>query len=96
MELQEFLVWLSGVGAVFAVSWIFEFFQFAWFENLESKKKQLVFLVISVVVGVGAKLVLDYAPENIIAFVADYFPVVFAIFSYLFLGDGFHTSTKTD
>lgn len=96
MELMEFLVWLSGVGSVVAISWIFEYFQFAWFEGLEPKKKQLVFLVISAIVGIGAKLILEFVPTETIATLAEYFSVLFAIFAYLFLGDTFHAKTKTD
>jgi uncharacterized membrane protein len=96
MELREALVWLSGVGAVIATSWIFEYFQFSWFENLESKKKQMVFLIISIIVGVGAKLILKFVSPSTIDMLTEYFVVVFAIFSYLFLGDGFHKQTKIE
>ena len=96
MSLNEVLVWLSGVGAVLAVSWIFEYFQFSWFEQLESKNKQLVFLIVSAIVGVGAKLTLEFVPTETISMLAEYFGIVFAIFSYLFLSDQFHKETRIE
>lgn len=94
MELREFLVWFSGVGSVLAVSWLIEFF--GLFESMKPKTKQMVFVVICVVVGVGAKLVLDFVPMETIELVAPYFAIVAAIFSYIFLGTEFHDKTKTE
>lgn len=94
MDFKEVLVWLSGVGAVLAVSWTFDYFKFAWFENLQPKNKQLVFLGISAFIGVGAKLILNFVSPEIIEIISEYFVVVFAIFAYMFLGDQFHERTS--
>jgi drug/metabolite transporter (DMT)-like permease len=90
--LTEFLIYLAGIGAVFGASWFIEYFEL--FKTLESKQKQLAFFGVCVFVGIGAQLVLQFVPSNVIEIMTPYFAILGSIFSYLFLGDVFHKSTK--
>jgi hypothetical protein len=94
MSLNEFLVWLAGIGSVLAISWLFEYFKL--FQNLEPQKKQLVFFVVCSIVAVGAQYVNANLSAKVIEQIAPYFKVIFAVFGYLFLGDKFHETTKLD
>jgi hypothetical protein len=92
MTLSDFLVWLGGVGVVGVISWIFE--DWAWFQALVGKTKQLVFFVACAVVAVGAHLIVTYVSPAILASVAPYFAILAALFSYVFLGTDFHNKTR--
>lgn len=92
MTLNDFLVYLGGVGAVAAISWLFEYF--GWFQNTEPKKKQLIFFGSCVVVALGAYCIKTYVPAEVLAQIAPFFQIVAVIFSYLFLGEFFHEKTK--
>jgi hypothetical protein len=94
MNLNDFLVLLGGVGAVAAISWIFEYFQL--FQNTDPKAKQLIFFVACIIVGVGAQLIVQFVPAAMLATIAPYFATIATIFSYLFLGTKFHQATKVD
>jgi len=92
MALQDFLVYLSGAGVIAAVSWLFEYF--GLFQNLEAKKKQLIFFGVCVAGALGAYSVATYVPAEVLNQVAPFFGIVAGIFSYLFIGNGFHAVTK--
>jgi drug/metabolite transporter (DMT)-like permease len=94
MTLSDFLVLLSGVGVIAAVSWVIEYF--GWFQSLEAKKKQLFFFVICVVVALAAYCIKTFVPVDVLEQIAPFFELVAAIFAYLFLGEKFHASTKVD
>ena len=92
MSLSDFLVYLGGVGAIAAISWLFEYF--GWFQNAEPQKKQLIFFVACVVVAIGAQLAIAFVPPQVLESAAPYFSTVAVIFAYLFLGEQFHQTTK--
>lgn len=92
MTLQEFLVWLSGVGAVALVSWLFE--RFKWFQNADPQKKQMIFFGVCAAVAVSAQCVNLYVPVEVLNQIAPYFATIASIFIYLFLGEQFHAATK--
>ena len=94
MSLSEFLVYLSGVGVITVISFLFE--DWAWFQSLVGKTKQIVFFVACVVVAIGAQLTVVYVPADILASIAPYFATVAAIFTYVFLGSEIHDKTKLE
>jgi len=94
MTLNDFLVLLGGVGVVAAVSWVFEYF--AWFQNTEPKKKQLIFFGTCVLIALAAYCIQAFVPAEMLKAIAPFFEIIAVIFSYLFLGEKFHTSTKVD
>jgi hypothetical protein len=92
MEINDFLVYLSGVGVIVAVSWLWEFF--GWFPNAEPKSKKLILFGISVAVALSAYAVKTYVPVDVINQIAPFFGIVALIFVNLFAGEGFHQVTK--
>lgn len=92
MELTDFLAWLMGGGALIAASWIFE--RVEWFQNLESKTKELALLITSSVFAIGAFAIQSFVPAEIILQAAPYFVILSGIFSYVFLGKAFHKVDK--
>jgi len=92
MLLKDFLTFVAGVGVVAAVSWVWEYF--GWGADMEPKKKQMLMFLVCVVVALGAYSVNVFVPANILEQVAPFFAVVATVFSYFFLGAGFHSVTK--
>lgn len=92
MSLNDFLIYLAGVGAIAAISWLWEYF--GWFADMEAKNKKLVLFGFSAVVALGAYAVQVYVPSAILDQIAPFFLIVSSIFVYLFVGDGFHKVTK--
>jgi hypothetical protein len=92
MELVEFLTYLSGVGVVAALSFVFE--RVDWFQMLDPKYKEYVFFGACVVVALGAKAILVYVPADALEQFAPWFASVASIFSYLFIGKAFHKVDK--
>lgn len=94
MELSEFLVYLSGVGVIAVVSFLFE--DWAWYQSLIGKTKQLVFFGACVVVALGAQAINTFVSPVILEQIAPWFATVAVIFAYVFLGSGFHQTTKLE
>jgi predicted tellurium resistance membrane protein TerC len=92
MTLRDFLVLLSGVGVVAAISWIVEYFQL--FATAAPKTKQLIFFAICIVVGVGSQLIINFVSPAVIDSLSPYFGTIAIIFANLFLIDKFHQTTK--
>lgn len=92
MTINDFLVYLTGVGVVAVISWLFE--DWKWYQALVGKTKQLVFFLACVLVAVGAQLVIVFVPQAILSQIAPYFAIVAAIFANVFFGSGFHKTTK--
>lgn len=88
MDLMNGLVWLMGGGCIMAASWLLE--RFGWYQALASKIKELVFFLVSLVLGIGAYLVTVYVPATSIEAMTPYFAIIAMVFSYVFLGKGFH------
>ena len=94
MVLNDFLVYLGGVGAVVAISWLFEYF--GWFQKTAAKQKQLIFFGVCSISALGAYSVKTYVPAEVIDQITPFFQIVAVIFSYVFLSDKFHAATKLD
>jgi hypothetical protein len=94
MELVEFLTYLSGVGVVAALSFVFE--RMVWFQALDAKYKEYVFFGACAVVALLAKAALVYVPVEILTEIGSWFSVVSTLFVYLFLGKQFHKVDKQE
>jgi uncharacterized membrane protein len=93
MDISQFLVYLAGVGAVFVISWLFEGWQ--GYQTLANPRtKQLIFFAACAVVAIGAQLVIVFVPPAVLTVIAPYFAIVAALFANIFLGTGFHNTTK--
>lgn len=78
MELLEFLVWVStGGGAMAIVSWVAE--RSVRFQELSPNLKLTLMIVLSIVFGLGAKLLIDFVPTEYFSVLADYFKIVYGI-----------------
>jgi hypothetical protein len=92
MGIKDFIAWLAGGGFIMAASFILE--RIAWYQALTADKKEWVFLGSAAVIGCGAVALATYVPAAVLTALAPYFGVVFAVFSYVFLGKAFHNTTK--
>jgi hypothetical protein len=54
----------------------------------------LIFFAACAVTAIGAQLVIVFVPSSILAVLAPYFAIVAALFANIFLGTGFHNTTK--
>ncbi len=92
MTINDFLVYLTGLGVVAVISWLFEGWN--WYQNLIGRTKQVVFYLACVAVAIGAQLVIAFVPGAIIAMLSPYFAIAAGLFVYVFVGTGFHSTTK--
>jgi len=92
MDINNALVYLSGVGVIVAISWLWDYFN--WFPNAEPKNKKLILFGISVVVALSAYAIKTYVPVEIINQAGPFFGIIALIFANLFIGEGFHQVTK--
>jgi hypothetical protein len=83
MEINDFLVWLTGGGFIIATSWVLG--QFDWYNMLAEKTRQLVFFAISAVIGGGSYAVVTYVPQETLLSIAPYFLIVSTVFTYIFI-----------
>ena len=88
MDINQFLVYLMGGGAVIAFSWIAE--QVKSFQSLESGTKRLIQFGGSTVIGLGAWAVATYVPPEVLAALATPFKIVASIFVLVFLNQVSH------
>ena len=66
-DVNEVLKWLVGGGSVAVVSWSVSWFLegMVWWENISSKLRGLLILLVSALLGVGATYVLSLPPETL-------------------------------
>ena len=92
LTLSNVLVYLSGVGVVAVVSWLFE--EWAWYQSLIGRTKQLVFFGACLVIAFAAMAVNTYVDPAVLEQIAPWFATAAAIFVNVFLGTSFHKQTK--
>ncbi len=92
MSINEFLVYLTGVGVVAVISWLFE--GWGWFQGLQGRVKQVVFFLACAIVAIAAQLVIFFVPSAVLEAIAPYFTIIAGLFAYVFLGSGYHKATK--
>lgn len=83
-QLEQVLLWLTGIGAPMVVGYIFSWVVENWkkWSTLPKEVKFTVPLVISVLISVGAKYLLDF--PDIVEEISPYFTMIMtAILTYL-------------
>lgn len=88
MNIYDLLVWLSGAGAVIAVSWVCE--RSTKFQALAPSVKSYVQYGASVLVACGALAIQQFVPPQYIEAIAPYVGVGIAIFGMVFLNQAAH------
>lgn len=94
MSLSDFLVYLTGVGVIAVVSWLFE--DWKWYQSLQGKPKQLLFFGACAVVAIGAQCVITFVNPAVLQQIAPWFATLSVLFAYIFLGTEFHAKTKLE
>jgi hypothetical protein len=94
MELNQFLIYLGGAGAIAVISWLFE--DWPWFQSLVGKTKQIVFFLACVAIALGSQAIVTFVAPAMLALIAPWFATVSAIFAYVFFGSEIHNKTKLD
>lgn len=91
--MNEFFSWilLSG-GSISVVSFLVE--RVEKFQMLLPEQKEYVFFGLSAVVAVGAYLVMNFVPVEILALVDPYFKIVAGLFSTIIVSKMFHSADK--
>jgi len=92
MSLMDLLVWLTGAGSLMAISWAAEYFN--WFVGMEPKQKKLVFFGIAAGITIASMLAINFVPEEVIKMLSPYLTSLIALFTMVFISDGFHAVTK--
>lgn len=94
MDFAMFMQYLiSGGGSILAASFLLE--RFSGYKNLESSElKDWIFFGVSSVIGVGAYLLVTFAPEFMVI-AEPYFVILAGIFGFVFLGKRFHAEDKS-
>jgi hypothetical protein len=92
MNLNDFLVWLTGGGAIIAISWLFE--RWAWFQAQTANLKQMLVFGSSAALSIGAWAVVTYVPADVLSQIAPVFAILAATFVSVFLGQMFHAIVK--
>lgn len=94
MEINEFLVWLTGAGGVVVASWVLE--RVSWFQNLKPDNKQLAFYAVCLFFGMGAFAIQTYVSAATLEQLAPVFKILSTTFGAVFLGTQFHKNNKID
>jgi hypothetical protein len=83
MDINNFLVWLTGGGFIIAAAWVLG--KIPGYAALAENVKQWIFFAVAVVFGSGAYAVTQYVPVTTIAAFAPYFAIVAVAFGAIFL-----------
>ena len=94
MDLNDFLVWLSGAGGIIAVSYFAE--KSSWFQAKSSEAKQWLIFGASAVLAIGAYSVVTYVSPALLSQLAPFFTILSTLFASIFVGQAFHASSKTE
>ena len=92
MGIKEFIIWLGGGGFIMATSFILE--RIPWYQKLSAQIRDWVFFGAAGVIGCAAVAIATYVPVDVLNGLAPFFGVIFAVFSYVFLGKVFHRNDK--
>jgi hypothetical protein len=83
MDINNFLVWLTGGGFIIAAAWLLG--KIPGYATLAENIKQWIFFAVSAILGGGAYAVTQYVPTATIAAIAPYFAIVAIAFGAIFL-----------
>jgi hypothetical protein len=87
--MSEFLLWLVSGGCVIAASWALE--QLDWFQNLTPQQKRYLQFGLSAFLGLGALLVSNFVPQEVLQALEPYFQVLASVFGMIFLNQAAHS-----
>jgi hypothetical protein len=87
MTISDFLVWLTGGGALVAASWVLGLF--AGYTTLSDKVKQIIFFGLTVVFGGAAFAITQYVPASSLDAIAPYFGIVAFAFISIFVNKSY-------
>jgi hypothetical protein len=87
MDINNFLVWLTGGGFIIAAAWILG--KIPGYLALSETVRQWIFFAVSVIFGSGAYAVTQYVPVATLAAIAPYFAIVAIAFGAIFLNKAY-------
>jgi len=96
MQVEETLQWLLSGGTVLVVKWFASWYleDLAWWnEKLSSKNREILILMLSLILGVGAT-VLVYLPPETFAQIRPFMAIVLFTVSTWLTGQVAHRSDK--
>jgi len=93
MELKEFFVWLSGLGATLVFSYIAE--RWAWFQAQTIDAKKLYSVLGASVIAVLAFVTYTYVPADVWIALAPYWKILVGVFGTIYGMQVFHKYDKT-
>jgi hypothetical protein len=88
MDINNFLVWLTGGGFIIAAAWILG--KIPGYLALSETVRQWIFFAVSAVLGSGAYAVTQYVPVTTLAEIAPYFAIVAIAFGAIFLNKAYN------
>jgi len=89
MTLEETLIWLvSGGGAASIASWILE--RIPWYQQQSSETRRWIFVIVSLVLAVGAYAVIQFVPQETIDIIAPWFAVIAGVAVPILAGQAAH------
>jgi hypothetical protein len=87
MDINNFLVWLTGGGFIIAAAWILG--KIPGYVALSETVKQWIFFAVSALLGGGAYAVTQYVAVATLAAIAPYFAIVAIAFGAIFLNKAY-------
>ncbi len=92
-SLSSFLLWIAtGGGAAGIVSWLCE--RWGWYKAQAPERKSWMMLLMTAGAAIGAKLLVDFLPPNIIEAAAPYVAILVSIVGAWATSQGFHKIEK--
>ena len=92
-NLPSFLLWIAtGGGAAAIVSWLCE--RWGWYQAQAPERKSWLMLLMTAGGAIGAKLLIDYLPPNIIDAAAPYVAIIVSIVGAWATSQGVHKLQK--
>jgi hypothetical protein len=87
MNINDFLVWLTGGGFIIAAAWILG--KIPGYVTLADSIKQWIFFAVAIVFGCGAYAVTQYVAAVTLASFAPYFAIIAIAFGAIFLNKAY-------
>ena len=87
MDINNFLVWLTGGGFIIAAAWLLG--KIPGYVALVDNIKQLIFFAVAIIFGCGAYAITQYVPAATLAAFAPYFAIVAIAFGAIFLNKAY-------
>lgn len=93
-DLSSLLLWIAaGGGAMAVVSWLCE--RWAWFQAQAGTHKSVLILILSGVLAVVSRLLLDTLPDNIVTMLSPYATALIGLFTIWSASQGAYTIQKS-